>query len=387
MNKNSSEELEEDFATLFENSFSGVISLEPGQLIEAEIVSISGGCVFLQLDGKSEGQIDAEELLDKDGKITVKEGEKIKAYFQASQNGDMLFTTRISGNKTGKDSLKGIYESGIPIEGIVDKVIKGGYDIKFGESRAFCPFSQIGLKRVDNPEDFIGTKHTFKIIEYSENGRNILVSSRVLLEEEQEQQIEVLKNTLQENMKIKGIVKELRDFGAFVDIDGIQALLPISEVSRSRVDDINKFLTVGQEIETSIIKLDWTNKRITLSMKALIKDPWDEASTKYQEGSKHTGEVVRITNFGAFVSLESGLDGLIHISDLNGDDRGNKHDDALKKGQRVTVQINSIDTRERRISLKQVSSSKEEEENRQYFEPDTDTYNPFASLLKDKTKK
>ncbi len=379
MNKNSSEEVEEDFATLFENSFSGVISLEPGQLIEAEIVSISGGCVFLQLDGKSEGQIDAEEFLDKDGEITVKEGEKVKAYFQAAQNGDMLFTTKVSGNKAGKDALQGVYESGIPIEGTVDKVIKGGYDIKFGDSRAFCPFSQIGLKRVENPEDFIGTKHTFKIIEYNENGRNILVSSRILLEEAKQQQLEVLKNKLQENMKIKGTVKELRDFGAFVDIDGVQALLPISEISRSRVDDINKYLKVGQEIETSIIKLDWAKKRITLSMKALIKDPWDEATTKYKIDTRHQGEVVRITNFGAFVSLESGLDGLIHISEF---DEG-----SLKKGQKITVQINSIDTQEKRISLKQVSSSVEDEANKQYFEPDEETYNPFAALLKDKAKK
>ncbi len=179
-------------------------------------------------------------------------------------------------------------------------------------------------------------------------------------------------------MNIKGTVKSLQDFGAFVDISGVQALLPISEVSRSRVDDINKFLEVGQEIETSIIKLDWKTERITLSIKALIKDPWDEAALKYKCDSKHTGVVARITNFGAFVSLESGLDGLIHISELEGDE--------LKKGQKITVQIKSIDTKDKRIALKQASSAQEDEIFKQYLEPDTDTYNPFAALLKNKKK-
>ncbi len=374
MNNNGVEEKEEDFATLLENSFTQTKSFVPGQVIEAEIVSISGGCVFLQLDGKSEGQIDAEELLDKDGNITVKEGDMQKAYFLSAQNGDMLFTTRISGNKAGKDALKSAFEAGIPLEGTVDSVIKGGFDIKIGESRAFCPFSQMGLKRVQDSQEYVGTKHTFKIIEYGENGRNILVSSRVLLEEEKQQKLEVLKNSLKEKMTVVGTVKSLQDFGAFVEIQGVQALLPISEISRSRIDDIKKYLTVGQEIETSIIKLDWKTERITLSIKALIKDPWVEAEIKYPCDSRHKGIVARITNFGAFVTLESGLDGLIHISELDGDE--------LKKGQKVNVQIRSIDTAGKRIALKQVSSDQENAVYKQYMEEDNDTYNPFADLFK-----
>ncbi|MCK5199456.1 MAG: S1 RNA-binding domain-containing protein, partial [Spirochaetales bacterium] len=275
--------------------------LEPGQLIEAEIVSISGDCIFLQLSGKSEGQLDAAEMTDKDGNLTVNEGDTIKAYFLSSQNGEMHFTTKISGDKAGKAVLENAFESGIPIEGTVEKEIKGGFEIKIGDSRAFCPYSQIGQKRVENTEAYIGQHLTFKILEYSENGRNILVSNRAILKEEQKTQIEILKKTLHENMNVKGTVKSLQDFGAFVEISGVQTLLPISEISRSRVDDIHQSLSVGQEIEAAVIKLDWKNERITLSMKKLLSDPWDEAHTKYKSGSKHTGEVVRITNFGAFV--------------------------------------------------------------------------------------
>ena len=387
MNDINHEENEENFADLLENSITGVTSLEPGQLIEAEIVSISGGCIFLQLSGKSEGQIDAEELTDKDGKITVNEGEMIKAYFHSSKNGEMLFTTKISGDKAGKAVLETAFMSKIPVEGVVEKEIKGGYEITIGDSRAFCPYSQMALKRAENPEDYIGTKRTFRIIEYKENGRNILVSSRIILEEERNAQVEILKKTLHEKMKVTGTVKSLQDFGAFVDISVVQALIPISEISRERVTDIHKVLSVGQEIEASIIKLDWRNERITISMKALLSDPWDEILTKYKIGSKYKGEVVKITNFGAFVSLEPGLDGLIHISDLEGDSRNNNQNHSVKQGQTITVQINKIDVEKRRLSLKPVSSIEEDEEYQKYMEPESDTYNPFAEFLKGKKKK
>ncbi len=387
MSKKKSEENEESFAELFEKSFTKMDSLEPGQLVETTIVSISGECIFLQLSGKSEGILDLAEMTDKDGKISVKEGDLIKVFFLEAKNGEMHFTTKISGDKAGKAVLQNAFENGIPVEGIVEKEIKGGFEIKIGNSRAFCPFSQMGLKRVEDTKEYIGKHLTFKILEHSESGRNILVSNRAILEEEHKKKVEVLKKTLQENMTVKGTIKLIQNFGAFVDIDGVQALLPISEISRSRVEDIHKLLSIGEEIEASIIKLDWKNERITLSIKALLSDPWEKAKAKYKNGSKHTGIVVRLTDFGAFVSLEPGLDGLIHISDLKTDTRDNNPDDILKKGQNVTVQINNIDVEKKRISLKHVSSIQEDKEYKKYLEPESDTYNPFADFLKEKSKK
>ena len=386
MGEDISEVNEKSFAELFEQSSSDFESLEPGQAIETTIVSISGENIFLQLSGKSEGVLDAAELTDKSGEISVKEGDTIKAYFLSSRNGEMLFTTRISGDKAGKAVLENAFENGIPVEGIVEKEIKGGFEVKIGDSRAFCPYSQMGLKRVENPEDYIGRSLTFKITEYGEKGRNVLVSNRNILEEQQRERVAVLKKTLHEKMVIKGSVEKIQDFGAFIDLNGVQALLPISEISRNRVDDIHKVLSVGQEIEASIIRLDWKKERITLSMKALLVDPWENVSQKYRTGSKYSGTVARITDFGAFVTLEPGLDGLIHISDMRTDSRDSRPEDVLKKGQAVTVQINKIDIENKRMSLKQVSSIQEDEDNKKYLEPDSESYNPFAELLKKKKK-
>ena len=384
MNQDHPRSNEDDFASLFENSYTDMESMEPGQSIETEIISISGDYIFLQLNGKSEGLLDAAEMMDKNGNLTVQEGDTIKVFFLSSKNGEMVFTTRISGDKAGKNVLENAYRSGIPVEGVVEKEIKGGFDIRIGDTRAFCPFSQMGLRRVEDAESYLGQHLTFKISEYSENGRNILVSNRAILEEEKKEQMEVLKKTLHPDMVVTGQVVKIQDFGAFVDIGGFQALLPVSEISRRRVDDISKALSVGQEIEASILNIDWKKERISLSMRALMTDPWKKVGEKYKVGSKYPGEVARLTNFGAFVSLEPGLDGLVHISDLRGDSRDGFDDETPKKGQRVTVLIDKIDVEQKRISLKLASSVEQDKENRKYLEPEEEVYNPFAALLKDK---
>ena len=376
------------FASLFENSISRMDRLKPGQMLETHIVSISDDCIFLQLSGKSEGVLDRAELVDKDGKLTVKEGDPIKVFFLDAKNGEMNFTTKISGDKAGPAILENAYKNKIPVEGLVEKEIKGGYEIRIGETRAFCPFSQMGQRRTENPEAYVGKHLTFKIQEYKENGRSILVSNRVIHEEAHQVELEALKKTLHENMLVKGTIKSIQDFGAFVDLGGVQALLPISEIARDRIEDIHGVLTVGQEIEASIIKLDWNSERITLSMKSLLSDPWVQAAEKYPKDSKHTGKVVRLTDFGAFVSLESGLDGLIHISEFKSDSKYGNSGIPVKMGDRISVQILDVNVAGKRISLKPTSSLEEDETTKKYLgnETDTDTYNPFAELLKKKKK-
>ena len=381
----------ENFAEMFEKSISGMERLEPGQQIETEIITISGSTIFLQLSGKSEGVLDIEELLDKEGNCTVKEGELLKVYFLEAKNGEMRFTTRISGEKAGKAMLESAHDNGIPVEGVVEKEIKGGFEVKIGGSRAFCPYSQMGQRRVENAEEYVGQHLTFKIMEYGENGRNILVSNRMILEEEHQKTVAELRKTLKEGAKVTGTVMSLQKFGAFVELGGVQALLPISEVSRSRVDDLSKVLSVGQEITAIVLSIDWKNEKISLSMKALEADPWETVSKKYPEGSKHTGTIARITDFGAFITLEPGLDGLVHVSELKEDPRENNPQNKLIQGDKYAVQINSIDTKNKRISLRPASKAAAEESIQQYIDndsdSDTETYNPFAALLKDKVKK
>jgi len=377
---------EENFAEMLEQSFTDNESLKPGQEVETTVVSISGDYIFLDLGGKSEGILEAEELKDAEGNLTVSEGDTLKAYFSHARSGEMYFTKKISGDKAGLAALESAYKNGIPVEGTVEKEIKGGFEVKLGDSRAFCPFSQMGLKRVEDAKEYVGKRLTFKVMEYSEKGRNILISNRAILQEEQDAQKEVLKQELKENMIVKGTVISLQDFGAFVNVQGLQTMLPISEISRERVEDIHSVLKSGQEIEAKIINLDWKKDRITLSMKALQADPWDTAATKYKEGSKHKGTIARLMAFGAFVTLEPGLDGLVHISDLDSDGRIKHPQEVVQPGQEITVSINSVDVKNKRISLKQASKFESSEEYNKYMDIEEETYNPFKALLKDKKK-
>ena len=372
---------------MYEQSFSGMGYYKPGQAVKTEVVSISKDCVFLQLNGKSEGILDRDELTDKEGKLTVKVGDPLRVFFLNAENGEMRFTTRISGETAGAGMLEEAYHEKIPVEGLVEKEIKGGFEIKIGAFRAFCPYSKMGEKRSDNPADYIGKHLSFKIQEYKDNGRSILVSNRVIHEEARRERLEALKQTLQEGMVLTGSITSIQSFGAFVDLGGVQALLPVSEISRSRVEDIQALLSVGQEIQASILKIDWPSERISLSMKSLLADPWDMAMERYPVGSKHAGKVIRLADFGAFVSLEPGIDGLVHISEISkASSYGTAREPALKLGQALSVEILGVDQSNRRISLKPATTVEEDETSARYMDASADstTYNPFAALLKKK---
>lgn len=384
---------EENFADLLEGTYIDSGMLEPGQRVEAQIVKITGESIFINIGGKSEGYLPTEEMMDRDGKLTVKEGDIINVFFLSAKKGEQLFTTKIAGGQAGRTMLETAYENEIPVEGLVEKEVKGGYEVKIGSQRAFCPYSQMGLNRTENPEKYIGLHMTFKISEYSENGRNIVLSHRAILEEERGRQEEVLKKTLQAGMKIKGKVQSIQDFGAFVDIGGVQALLPVSEIDRSRVEDIKQYLTVGQEIEAVILNLDWDSKRISISLKEAMPDPWDTVEKNYKEGAVHTGKVARLTNFGAFVTLENGLDGLIHISDLGGGKKIKHPKEVLSEKQSIQVQVRSIDKEKKRISLIPLFEGREKEEEedfKQFMDKKDETFKPLGNLgnlLKDKFPK
>lgn len=377
----------DDLAKMYEQSFAGMGYFKTGQVVETEVVSISKDCVFLQLNGKSEGILDRDELTDKEGNLTVKVGDSLRVFFLNAENGEMRFTTKISGNTAGAGMLEQAYLEKIPVEGLVEKEIKGGYDIRIGEFRAFCPYSKMGEKRSDNSAEYVGKHLTFKIQEYKENGRSILVSNRAIHEEARQERLETLKKTLHKGMVITGSIASIQSFGAFVDLGGIQALLPVSEISRSRVEDIKAVLSVGQEIQASILQIDWQSERITLSMKSLLADPWETAMGKYPEGSKHTGKVVRLADFGAFVSLEPGIDGLMHVSEISKVSKyGTSSELTVKLGQTLSVEIIGVDQSNKRISLKRTTTIEEDETTARYLDASADstTYKPFAALLKKK---
>lgn len=359
--------------------------LEIGEQITSEIVAISNDCVFIDLNSKSEGVVDKAELLDKDGNLTVSEGDKISVYYLGYINGEMRFTSKISSDKANASLLENAFKSGIPIEGKVEKEIKGGFEVKIGESRAFCPYSQMGFKQKEEASFYIGKVLTFKISEYKD-GKNLLVSNRKALEEEHANLLEDLKSKITDGKTVEGTIVSLQNYGAFVDVLGFQALLPISEVSRTRISDISEVFEVGQKIKAKVIKTDWEHERVSLSTKALEADPWDVVEGKFSVGDKLTSPITRIADFGLFVELAKGVDGLIHVSELEDVERTTNLRKVFAVGQKMAVIIKSIDMQNKRIGLT-VASTKEEDTSAQDFlnaQDDSDTYNPFAALLKKK---
>ena len=341
------------FAELFQESESKPTRhLKPGQKITATIVGISPESIFIDTGGKSEGILDAAELATDDENEQAALGDKLEVYFLKAKGGAQLFTISIGSGKN-TEHLEEACRSGIPVEGLVKEEIKGGFEITLGGSiRAFCPYSQMGLRRVeDAAAEYLEKRMNFLITRFEENGRNIVVSARKLLELEREKLRDSLKETLAEGETIEGVITSIRDFGAFVDIGGVDGLVPISEIGWSRVENINDYYAVDQKVSVIVKKLDWENNRITLSIKETLEDPWEQAAAKLNSGSIVSGKVVRLAQFGAFVNLEAGVDGLIHISKLGKGRRINHPREVLEEGQEIEVKVESIDIVAKRISL------------------------------------
>jgi small subunit ribosomal protein S1 len=390
---------EESFAEMFEQSFKDAGRLEPGEKVAARVLKISDDWVFLDTGRKGEGVLDKKELLDAEGNLTVKEGDTVTAWFLSSSRNEMRFTTRVGGagaGAAGQSQLEDAWRSGIPVEGSVEKEVKGGFEVKVaGSVRAFCPFSQMGLRRTDNPDAYVGRRLEFRITEYGEKGRNIVLSHRAILEEERQRQKEELRESLREGMTVKGTVTSIREFGAFVSIGAVEGLLPISEIGWERVADIREVLSVGQELEVVVKRVDWENDKFSFSLRETLADPWDKAALDFPEGSFHTGKVARLTAFGAFVTLGSGVDGLIHISKLGAGKRISHPREVLKEGESVEVRVEGVDRESRRISLALAGPARaaEEEEatmatfRRQAAEGTGKSMGSFGDMLKAKLEK
>lgn len=358
--------------------------LTPGQEIETTIVAINSDTIFVDLNAKSEGVVDIADFTDENGNCTVKEGDKIKVFFVGEIKGEMKFTARIKGENADSSIIENAYKSAIPIEGHVEKEIKGGFEVKLGSTRAFCPYSQMGGHEKEEAASYVGKVLSFIVTEFKEGGKNILVSNRKVLEAEREQKIVTLSKKVTEGAIVEGTVKSLQSFGAFVDVDGFQTLLPISEVSFERINDLSKVLSVGQKITAKVIKADWQNRKVSISVKALEKNPWDEASQKYKIGEKFDGKISRITDFGLFIEIDKGIDGLVHVSTLTDVDKNTNLKKKFSIGQTMSVVIKEIDAKNRRISLVPATSVEQDNSASKYLnsQDDGETYNPFAALLK-----
>jgi small subunit ribosomal protein S1 len=354
---------EESFAELFEKSNRRTERLRPGSKVDARVLKIGAEWVFLDIGSKGEGVMERKELLDKDGNLTAVEGDTIPVWFVKVERNEMRFTTKVGTGQAGLSALEDAYRAGIPVEGNVEKEIKGGFEIKVGGTvRAFCPYSQISLRRAANPAEFVGRQLLFKVVEFAERGRNIVLSHRAILEEEERQKREALKDTLKEGTTVTGTVTRLMPFGAFVDIGGVEGLIPISEAGWTRVKEIGDVLSVGEQVNALVKRIDWENNKISLSLRDAQADPWEGIAERFPEGSFHTGTVARLAPFGAFVTLAPGIDGLIHISKLGAGKRIAHPREVLKEGDVVEVTVEGVDRENRRLSLALAATKRAAEE-------------------------
>ncbi len=379
---------EERFADLFQVKNVSSRNLKPGDRIDARVADISGENIFLDVGGKSEGVMAAAEVRNPDGRIELKPGDVVKVYLLAVRGGEMVFTTSVGSSHASLLELEEAFRSGIPVEGRVASEIKGGFEVVVAGQRGFCPYSQMDIRRVEDPADYLDKSYQFKIIEFTGNGRNIILSARALLEEERERQREALRKTLEEGVRISGTVTSIRDFGAFVDIGGVDGLIPISELAWGRVDRVEDILSRGQQVEVVIRKLDWGHDRISLSLRETTESPWDSAVKKYPEGSIHQGLVSRLAAFGAFITLEPGVDGLLHISKLGAGRRINHPREVLETGQEITVRIDSVEADKKRISLAPEDAAADREKDERPSQPPAEstpkTLGTLGDLLRDK---
>jgi small subunit ribosomal protein S1 len=338
----------EDFAALFAGEKTGP-TVEVGQVVKGRIIQIGAESVFVDVGSKGEAWMDRAELVDEDGRLRVAVGDEIEATVVATGD-EVRLSYRIRQGAQARQALAVAAETGIPVEGRVAAVIKGGYEVTVGGLRAFCPFSQMELRRVDAPEEYVGRVLEFRVTQYGERGRNIVLSRRRLLEEQAARAAEETRKTLVPGAIVPGTVVSLADFGAFVDLGGVQGLVPVSEVSHSRVGRPADHLSVGQPVTVKVLRIDDEKGKVTLSLKALEGDPWAAVPGRLRERQVVRGRAARATDFGVFVELLPGVDGLLHISEIPRSKQAALRE-AAASGAEVAVLVVGIDMDKRRIAL------------------------------------
>jgi small subunit ribosomal protein S1 len=359
-------EQEDDFAAMFEASVKAK-QFKRGQTVEGTIVAIGPKVAFVNIGGKGEAEIDVAELKDHEGDIEVSVGDRINAMVVSTSGGIVLSRKGVRNTATQRE-LEDAYQAGLAVEGKVVQEVKGGYEVRIARERAFCPISQIDIVRTNDPSVHIGKTYAFNVIEYKEGGKNLVVSRRKQLEQEQRANAAATRKSIVPGAVITGRVVSVPDFGAFVDLGGgIQGLLHVSEMSWTRVGSPSEVVAVGDEITVRVLRVDEATEKISLGLKQLQDDPWTTAAAKFPVGQVRTGRITRLADFGAFVELEPGFTGLLPFAE-SGVDRGMDMRKAFPIGSEVEVAILEVDPEARRIRLskKAVAEQREQAELRDY---------------------
>ncbi len=327
--------------------------LEKGQHLEGTIVGIGSDVAFVDVGGKGEATIDLAELRDEDGALEVAVGDRIQATVVSTAGGLTLSRRLVRGAASARQ-LEEAFQSGLSVDGKVEAEVKGGYEIRIAGQRAFCPFSQMDLRRIDPAAAaaHVGQTYRFRIIEFKEGGKTIVVSRRLLLEEEQRAQAQEVRRSIVPGAVLTGRVASVREFGAFVDLGGgVQGLLHVSEMGWSRVTNPAEIVKAGEEITVRVLRVDDEGQKISLGLKQLTADPWTTVQERYAVGQVHLGRVTRIADFGAFVELEPGVEALAHASTFAPTGRPRGWTSQVSVGTTTAFEILSVDLEKKRIGV------------------------------------
>lgn len=355
---------DDSFGQLLNESFVPVKTLEIGEEQDATVIGFDNDYVYLDLGTRLDGAVRRQELMI-DGELIVNEGDKVTVFVTGQGNGIWECSCRLTSDDASSISqrdqdpqqiaalktLEEAFNQNLTVEGQVTAVTKGGFDVKLMGLKSFCPLSQIETQYCKNPGEHLDKIYMFKIVQFEDGGNNIVVSRREYLDLEAKKKAEQMWQQIEEGGVYKGTVAAVLDYGAFVDIGGIEGLLHVSEISYERIQKAGDKLQVGDQLEVAIKDIDRQHRKISLSAKLLMEDPWTTMIKKIKVGQEFQGKVVRMKTYGAFVELFPGVDGMVHISKL-GTDRVHRHPkEVLKTGDIITVRVLEIDEDNRKISL------------------------------------
>ncbi|NBR68155.1 MAG: 30S ribosomal protein S1 [Actinobacteria bacterium] len=339
-----------EFDAMMEMYNGTLASIEEGEIVKSRVLEIRENLVVLDIGFKSEGTIPLEEFKDMPD---LKPGDQVEVLLEHLEDseGSVVLSKKKADFMRVWERIRVAYESDQPVEGVLVKKIKGGVVVDLMGVDAFLPGSQIALRRVPNIDDLLGQKYEFKIIKLNKRRRNIVVSRRVILETERAGKREKLMKELAKDQVRKGVVKNITDFGAFIDLGGVDGLLHITDMSWGRISHPSEMVQIGMELEVKVLDIDWERERISLGLKQLQAYPWKDVAEKFPVGTRVSGKVVSITNYGAFIELEPGIEGLVHISEMSWT-RNVRHPSKLVSiGETIEAVVLKVDSGEEKISL------------------------------------
>ncbi len=342
----------ESFADLFEESQKNAV-MQPGAIIEGTVVAINGDFVVIDTGLKSEGVIPAAEFLDENGELTVKVGDKVDVALESVEDG--FGETKLSREKALRarawTALEKSFKNEEIVTGRITGKVKGGFTVEMGEIRAFLPGSLVDVRPIRDTTYLEGKDVEFKIIKLDQKRNNVVVSRRAVVEQEYSAERDALLDQLQEGMVLRGVVKNLTDYGAFLDLGGIDGLLHITDMAWKRVKHPSEVVNIGDEVDVKVLKFDRERNRVSLGMKQMGEDPWSDLARRFPIGSRMFGKVTNLTDYGCFVEIDNGVEGLVHVSEMDWTNKNVNPGKVVSVGDEVEVMILDIDEERRRISL------------------------------------